>query len=46
MALLVEAPVAVESTVPTDLTRKQQKERPYKIKISLVIQKLTLLLEK
>ena len=33
MTLLVDAPVTVESTVPTDLTRKQQKQLPYTIMI-------------
>ena len=33
MTLPVEAPLAVESTVPTDLTRKQQKQLPYTIVI-------------
>ena len=33
MTLPVEAPLAVESTVPADLTRKQQKQLPCTIMI-------------
>ena len=33
ITLLVEAPVAVESIVPADLSRKQQIESPYAITI-------------
>ena len=46
MALLVEAPVALESILPTDLIRIQEKQLPYIIMIIQVIQKLTLLLKK
>ena len=46
MALLVEAPVALESILPTDLIRIQEKKLPYIIMIIQVIQKLTLLLKK
>ena len=46
MAFLVEAPVALESILPTDLIRIQEKQLPYIIMIIQVIQKLTLLLKK
>ena len=46
MALLVEAPVALESILPTDLIRIQEKQLPYIIMIIQVIQKLTLLFKK
>ena len=46
MTLLLEAPVALESTVATDLTRKQEKQSPDITIMIEVIQKVTLLLKK
>ena len=46
MTLLLEAPVALESTVATDLTRKQEKQPPDITIMIEVIQKVTLLLKK
>ena len=46
MTLLLEAPVALESTVATDLTRKQEKQPPDITIMIEVIQKVTLLLRK